>query len=307
MDTLLLTCHFLFEQKQLSLQTPCSGGLWVLLTGSDLFTQPRDKVGLPAHPGATLTTITTTTTTTSALPPHAPPPRYPEHDGADGREAGALQYPPSEVCLELRAQGVSPGLIRSSMMKWVERPQPEPAPASNHSSLNWQGSSHGPIGVKSWITFSFFSLSNYLHHLTCSLSHSDYVWLAPSLCYFYNTPSPSTRCPQPPLISFPLSAWIGPHSITASRRPHLYFTASLTEASKFNIYNLQLSVTSHVPLSIFPCFSLGCVSKLFIMLCNFDSSLFLLFTPVLLRSLFLTHSDSFLPFPFCTLSTLSIH
>ena len=64
MDTLLLTCHFLFEQKQLSLQTPCSGGLWVLLTGSDLFTQPRDKVGLPAHPGATPTTT---------FAAHAPP------------------------------------------------------------------------------------------------------------------------------------------------------------------------------------------------------------------------------------------
>lgn len=50
MDTLLLTCHFLFEQKQLSPQTPCSGGLWVLLAGSDLFTQPRDKSGSPSSP-----------------------------------------------------------------------------------------------------------------------------------------------------------------------------------------------------------------------------------------------------------------
>lgn len=50
MDTLLLTCHFLFEQKQLSPQTACSGGLWVLLAGSDLFTQPRDKSGSPSSP-----------------------------------------------------------------------------------------------------------------------------------------------------------------------------------------------------------------------------------------------------------------
>ena len=53
MDMLLLTCHFMFEQKQISLQTPCSRDLGVLLTGSDLFTQPLDKVALLAHPGAT--------------------------------------------------------------------------------------------------------------------------------------------------------------------------------------------------------------------------------------------------------------
>ena len=69
MDTLLLTCHFLFEQKQLSLQSPCSGMLWVLLTGSDLFTQPRDKVGLQAHPGATVTTATFLSHTTLPASP----------------------------------------------------------------------------------------------------------------------------------------------------------------------------------------------------------------------------------------------
>lgn len=107
MDTLLLTCHFLFEQKQLSLQTPCSGGLWVLLAGGDLFTQPRDKVGLPAHPGATLTTTTSTTTTTSHLPlPLAP------SDTQDLMvllvKAGAPQYPPSEVRLEPPCSGSRP-------------------------------------------------------------------------------------------------------------------------------------------------------------------------------------------------------
>lgn len=90
MDTLLLTCHLLFEQKQLSLQTACSGGLWVLLTGSDLFKQPRDKAGLPAHPGA----IRTTTTSTTTIPPpffalpHA-------RDKTLPAEAGVLQFPPS--------------------------------------------------------------------------------------------------------------------------------------------------------------------------------------------------------------------
>lgn len=93
MDTLLLTCHFLFEQKQLSLQSPCSGILWVLHTGSDLFTQPRDKVGLQAHPGATVTTATFLS--------HTTPPLHPGQDGVAGR---APQYSsvPSEVRLELR-------------------------------------------------------------------------------------------------------------------------------------------------------------------------------------------------------------
>ena len=68
-DTRLLTCHFLFEQKQVSLQTPCSSGLWVLLLGRDLFTQPRDKVGLLVHPEATITT----TTFPSRAPPRPPP------------------------------------------------------------------------------------------------------------------------------------------------------------------------------------------------------------------------------------------
>ncbi|TNN89526.1 hypothetical protein EYF80_000129 [Liparis tanakae] len=109
-DTLLLTCHFLFEQKQLSLRTPCSGGLWVLLAGCDLFTQPRDKVGLPAHPGATPTPKTTTT-----LPPHtplSPLPLLPSLPPSDTHDlmvllasAGAPQYPPSEVRLEPRCSG----------------------------------------------------------------------------------------------------------------------------------------------------------------------------------------------------------
>lgn len=76
-------------------------------------------------------------------------------------EANAPQYSHSEW--SPLALGDCSGLIRSFMMKWAERPQLHPAPASNHSSLNWWGSSPGPTGFKSWITFLFRSLSNYLH------------------------------------------------------------------------------------------------------------------------------------------------
>lgn len=103
MDTLLLTCHFLFEQKQLSLQTPHSGGLWVLLTGGDLFTQPQDKVSLLAHPGAT------PTTTNSTFLPHAP--LLAPSDIQDLVllvEDVAPQFPPSEVCLEPPCSGSWP-------------------------------------------------------------------------------------------------------------------------------------------------------------------------------------------------------
>lgn len=89
-DTLLLTCHFLFEQKQVSLQTPRSSGLWVLLLGRDLFTQPRDKVGLLVHPGATITT-TTFPSRAPAQPSSLHPPPYPtRHTGQDGAAGGGL-------------------------------------------------------------------------------------------------------------------------------------------------------------------------------------------------------------------------
>lgn len=157
MDVLFLTCHFMFEQKQLSLQTPCSTGLWVLLTGTDLFTQPLDKMPLPAHPGAT-PTITAPPVPPPSLHYSLPTPRSWWYLLA---EANAPQYSHSEW--SPLALGDCSGLIRSFMMKWAERPQLHPAPASNHSSLNWWGSSHSPTGFKSWITFLFRSLSNYLH------------------------------------------------------------------------------------------------------------------------------------------------
>lgn len=181
MDTLLLTCHFLFGQKQLSLQTPRSRGLWVLLTGSDLFTQPRDKVSLAAHPGAT-------SPLSLHMPPYPPSHQIPRTRWCCWQRLEPLSTLRQRCVWIPHAQGISPGLIRSSMMKWAERPQTPTAPSSNHSSLNWQSASHCPIGVKSWITFLFLSLSNYPHPLTCSLSHSDHVWLAFSLCY--NAPYP---------------------------------------------------------------------------------------------------------------------
>lgn len=94
-DTLLLTCHFLFGQKQASLQTPRSGGLWALLLGRDLFTQPRDKVGLLVHPGATITASTFPSRAPPPPPNHPPfnlllltPTRHPGQDGAGGGGPG---------------------------------------------------------------------------------------------------------------------------------------------------------------------------------------------------------------------------
>lgn len=136
------------------------------------------------------------------------------------------------------------------MTKWAERPPPQSASASNHSSLNWQGSSHGPTGVKSWISFSFLALSNYPHPPTCAPSQSDYVWLASSLSHSTMPHNPSTATP-----ALSPSAWVGTHSITAAHGPHCTLLLHSPEASKFNTYNLQLSVTSCLPLSIFPCFS----------------------------------------------------
>lgn len=120
MDTLLLTCHFLFEQKQLSPQTPCSGGLWVLLAGSDLFTQPRDKSGSPSSPWSNTHQQQHHSPHSHAVPPAPPTPLKPprQHPGQDVVPDGASQRPPSEVHLEPPcARGVGPGLIRSSMMK----------------------------------------------------------------------------------------------------------------------------------------------------------------------------------------------
>lgn len=155
-------------------------------------------------------------------------------------------------------------------MKWAERPQPQPAPASNHSSLNWQGSSHGPKGVKSWITFSFLSLSNYPHPLTCSPSHSGYVWLASPLCYFYNAPySPAHRQPQLPPISPPLSAWIGPHSITATHTDHTVlccFTRRRHQSLTPTTYSCHSPLISH--FLYFHVSLPDCFSNLFIMRCN---------------------------------------
>lgn len=106
MDVLLLSCHFLFEQKQLSLQTPCSGGPWLLLSGSDLFTQPRDKVALPARPGATSTPTIGTTPLSSS---------YPGPAGVYWQELEPLSTLNQSGALS--ALGGGPGLIRSSMMK----------------------------------------------------------------------------------------------------------------------------------------------------------------------------------------------
>lgn len=171
-----------------------------------------------------------------------------------------------------RARGVSPGLIRRSMMKWSERPQPQSAPASNHSSLNWKSSSQGPTGVKSWITFLFLSLSNYLHPLTCSVSLK--------LCMARLSSLLLPRChPSPSLL---------PASPACLHRSSLYYSYSQTtlyctlplhspETSKFNTYNLQLSVASHLTLSMFlsrivsPSFS-SCVVIAILSFCLFNSS-----------------------------------
>lgn len=55
---------------------------------------------------------------------------------------------------------------------------------------------------------------------------------------------------QCPLPTPPTLFWIGPHSITAARRPHCTLLPRSPEASKFNTYNLQLSVISHPTLYI---------------------------------------------------------
>lgn len=121
-DTLLLTCQFLFEQKQVSLQTPCSSGLWALLLGRDLFTQPRDKVGLLVHPGATITTTTFPFTCAPAKPSFHPPlsssPHQVPRTGRCCRWRPGLLGSLRQRCVwSPCAQGVGPGLIRSSMMK----------------------------------------------------------------------------------------------------------------------------------------------------------------------------------------------
>lgn len=225
MDTLLLTRHFLFEQKQLSLQTPCSGCLWLLLKGSDLFTQPRDKVGFPTHPGAT------PIPSTPHVPPLQPPLQLPKTWWCCWWRLEPLSTLHPRCVWSPCAQGFGPGLIRSSMTKWAERPQPQPAPASNHSSLNWQGSSHGPTGVKSWITFSFLSLSNYPHPPTCSPSQSDYVWLASSLSYFTMPHNPSAATPTLPHL-LPSVCLDRCSLYYCCSQTTLYFTASLTRGIK---------------------------------------------------------------------------
>ena len=146
-----------------------------------------------------------------------------------------------------RARGVGPGLIRSTMMKWAERPQPQPAPASNHSSLNWQGSSRGPIGVKSWITFSFLSLSNYPHPPPNFLSVSLRLCMARLFSLLL------LQCPLP--TPPPSSGSVLTLLLLLADHTVLYCLAhqrhqSLTPTT----YSCQSPL---IPLSIFPCCSPG--------------------------------------------------
>lgn len=147
-----------------------------------------------------------------------------------------------------RARGVSPGLIRRSMMKWSERPQPQSAPASNHSSLNWKSSSQGPTGVKSWITFLFLSLSNYLHPLTCCVSLK--------LCMARLSSLLLPRCPPHRFCPPPPPACIGLHSITATHRPHCTVLYCFTHQRHQSLTPTTYSSQSHL-ISHFPCSSPG--------------------------------------------------
>ncbi|CAB1416336.1 unnamed protein product [Pleuronectes platessa] len=87
--------------------TPYSEGLWVLLTGSDLFTLPRDKVGLPAYPWSN-----THRTCPSRTPLHMPRTRR-----CCRWRPGPLGTLHLRCVWSPRAPGVGSGLIRSSMMK----------------------------------------------------------------------------------------------------------------------------------------------------------------------------------------------
>lgn len=107
----------------------------------------------------------------------------------------------------------------------------------------------------------FLSQSNYLHPLTCCVS-LNYVWLASPVFYSFFTFTPLLR--PPPHYSYSQTT--------------LYCTLLLhsPETSKFNTYNLQLSVASHLSLSMFlsrivsPSFS-SCVVIAILFFCLFNS------------------------------------
>lgn len=152
-------------------------------------------------------------------------------------------------------------------MKWAERPQSEPAPASNHSSLSEWGSSHGPIGFKSWITFLFLSLSNYLHPLTCSVSLKlCMARFSPLHC---NNPSTPTPTPHP----------LPPHSITAAHGPHCTVLYRFAHWRHQSLTPTTYSSQSHL-ISRFPCLSLSRIVSPSFSSCAVIAALFPLHLPL---------------------------